>query len=301
MTQMSDTHDLKQRFVFDSTDVRGCYARLDESIKTIQATHYYPKGLASIINQFTIAAVLLKDSIKSDGSLTIQMRTQGDIGLLMADCANDGSVRAICEYEHAAMLPDEIALNRLPNAVLAVTITPDEGDRYQSIIPVERDSLALCLEDYFERSEQLPSRFHFLATPEKVVGFSLHALPADKIKDAALSEQRFDHLSVLLKSMTLDEALVDSSETALTKLFHEEECRLFDLKPLQFGCECSDERSLNALRALGADELTALVKEHKADDKDAITIDCHFCFQRYTVSFEQANSLFSDVSDKALQ
>jgi molecular chaperone Hsp33 len=295
MNDSINQSDLKRRFVFDDADVRGCYARLDESCKTIQSTHYYPNSLARLINEFTIAAVLLKDSIKSDGSLTVQMRTESDINLLIADCANDGSVRAICEYDHSAVLPDEIILNHLPGAVLAVTITPDDGDRYQSIIPVEHGSLAMCLEDYFERSEQLPSRFNLLATAEKAVGFSLHALPAQHIKDIALSEQRFEHLDVLLKSMTLEEAHADTSADALTKLYHDESCRLFDVKSLQFGCECSTERSLNALKALGEEELRDLVAEHKAEDKDAVTVDCHFCFQRYLISFEQIDTLFSEI------
>lgn len=287
--------DLKRRFVFDHADVRGCYARLAESCQTIQSTHYYPNALARLINEFTVAAVLLKDSIKADGGLSVQMRTEGDIHLLVADCANDGSVRAICEYDHSAVLPEQIVLNLLPGPVLAVTITPDSDERYQSIIPVEKPTLALCLEDYFERSEQLPSRFQLLASETKVIGFSLHALPAQQTQDVRASTQQFEHLSVLLKSMTLAEAHVDSSATALTKLFHEESCRLFAPQALQFGCECSIERSLNALKALGKEEVEALVAEHRAERKDAISIDCHFCFQQYCVSFEQANSLFSDL------
>ncbi len=287
--------DLKRRFVFDHADVRGCYARLVESCQMIQSTHYYPNALARLINEFTVAAVLLKDSIKADGGLSVQMRTEGDIHLLIADCANDGSVRAICEYNHSAVLPEQIALNLLPSPVLAVTITPDSDERYQSIIPVEKPTLALCLEDYFERSEQLPSRFHLLASATQVVGFSLHALPAQQITDAQLSAQQFEHLGVLLKSMTLSEAHEDTSATALTKLFHDEACRLFAPQALQFGCECSTERSLNALQALGKEEVAALVVEHQAQGKDVITIDCHFCFQQYYVSFEQANSLFLDV------
>ena len=85
MNDSINQSDLKRRFVFDDADVRGCYARLDESCKTIQSTHYYPKSLARLINQFTIAAVLLKDSIKSDGSLTVQMRTESDINLLIVN------------------------------------------------------------------------------------------------------------------------------------------------------------------------------------------------------------------------
>lgn len=36
-----------------------------------------------------------------------------------------------------------------------ITITPEEGERYQGVVGLEGDTLAACLEDYFLRSEQL--------------------------------------------------------------------------------------------------------------------------------------------------
>ncbi len=39
-----------------------------------------------------------------------------------------------------------------------ITITPEEGERYQGVVGLEGDTLAACTEDYFLRSEQLPTR-----------------------------------------------------------------------------------------------------------------------------------------------
>jgi molecular chaperone Hsp33 len=44
------------------------------------------------------------------------------------------------------------------NGYLVITITPEEGERYQGVVGLEGDTLAACLEDYFLRSEQLPTR-----------------------------------------------------------------------------------------------------------------------------------------------
>jgi len=78
--------DFRQRFVFDDLDMRGCIVRLDQTCEAIQSTHHYPPNLAKTLNQFALAATLLRDSIKIDGSLTIQLRTPGAIKLIMADC-----------------------------------------------------------------------------------------------------------------------------------------------------------------------------------------------------------------------
>lgn len=289
------TTDFRQRFVFDQLDVRGCIVRLDETCETIQATHHYPANMAKLLNEFALAATLLRDSVKLDGSITIQLRTQGAISLMMADCMADRRVRAIAEYDNEALAASEIiALNQLGDgAVLAITITPDEGERYQSIVPIEHASLGDCLADYFQRSEQLPSLFSFHSTGEKAVGIALHALPMEKVKDAAQTEAHFERLKVLLSTLTRDEAITLTAPEILTRLFHEESCRLFDAHAVEFGCVCSAEKSLDAVRALGLEDIEGLIEEQQSEGHENLVIDCHFCFQRYEFEFDQIRGLFN--------
>ena len=61
--------DIRQRFVFDELDARGCIVRLSETCDAIQNTHHYPSNLAKLLNQFALAATLLRDSVKIDGCL----------------------------------------------------------------------------------------------------------------------------------------------------------------------------------------------------------------------------------------
>lgn len=287
--------DFRQRFVFDELDVRGCIVRLADTSAAIQATHHYPANLANLLNQFALAATLLRDSIKLEGSLTIQLRTPGAISLIMADCMSDRRVRAIAEYANDELASGtSIALNDLgEGAVLAITISPDEGERYQSIVPIENASLAECLADYFQRSEQLPSLFSFHSEGETATGIALHALPQEKIKDAALTKEHFDRLGMLLATLETKEAVTLEALEILRRLFHEESCRLFEAKEVEFGCVCSAEKSLDAVRALGAEEVRNLIAEQREDGHDYLVIDCHFCFQRYEFDFDHVSGLFS--------
>lgn len=291
----SPTSDFRQRFVFDELDARGCVVRLEKTCKAIQATHYYPPNLASVLNQFALAAALLRDSIKIDGSLTIQLRTSGAMKLIMADCLSDHRVRAIAEYDQEGLpANDAIMLNNMgDDAVLAITITPDDGERYQSIVPIEQATLGECLEDYFHRSEQLPTLFRFFANKDCAVGIALHALPMQKITDEAASADHFERLQLLLKTLTEQEALELSSEAILSRLFHEEACRLFEPKALEFGCECSALKSLEAIKSLGEKEVIELIREQQELGKDHVAVDCHFCFQRYEFSFDELTAAFS--------
>jgi len=286
--------DIRQRFVFDQLDARGCIIRLSETCDAIQATHHYPSNLANLLNEFALAATLLRDSIKIDGSLTIQLRTDGPIRLIMADCMSDRRIRAISEYDAEALPANNlIELDKLGNnATLTITISSDQGERYQSIVPIEHASLGDCLEDYFQRSEQLPSLFRLLTNQDHAVGISVHALPQEKVDDKAISDENFERIKALLGTLEADEALSLEPEQVLTRLFHDEYCRLFDSHPVEFGCICSDEKSLDAVKSLGHDDVQELIKEQQEQGNDGLVIDCHFCFQRYEFSFEQVNRLF---------
>jgi len=287
--------DFVQRFVFDELDARGCLVRLDQTCETIQQTHHYPAGLAEVLNQFAVAAVLLRDSIKLHGSVTIQLRTHGAIKVLMADCMSDRRVRAIAEYESELFAAGRVIdFSQMGDeATLAITITPDEGDRYQSIVPMERASLAECLQDYFARSEQLPTWFSLFANQQSGLGIAVHALPADKVQNRALSQQHFDRLRILLDTLTEQEALALDSEAILTRLFHQESCRLFDPKSVEFGCVCSSQKSLDAIRSLGKPDVIKLISEQRAQGNQGLVVDCHFCFQRYEYPFSEINGLFA--------
>lgn len=287
--------DIRQRFVFDDLDARGCIVRLSDTCEAIQTTHHYPENLAKLLNQFALAATLLRDSIKIDGSLTIQLRSPGAIKLIMADCLSDRRVRAIAEYDSDELAAnDAIALDQLgQGAMLAITISPDEGERYQSIVPIENALLSDCLQDYFQRSEQLPSLFHLLADQEQGVGIAIHALPQEKVKAANESVEHFERLEAFVKTLSTDEALSLDNEQILSRLFHEEQCRLFDAHSVEFGCVCSAEKSLDAIQSLGANDVQALIDEQKEQGNDELVVDCHFCFQRYQFNFTQVQQLFS--------
>lgn len=289
-------NDLVQRFSFDEFDARGCYVNLRKSIADIQATHHYPEPLAKLLNEFAISAVLLRDSVKLNGSLTIQYRagaqSQGCVKMIIADCTHEYGVRAVCEFD-AEVLPantDELDMRVIGSgATLTITISPEEGQRYQGIVAIESGSLSDCLQDYFLRSEQLPSRFEIVADADHAVGVSVHALPEQDSEIVATLKDDWQRLNFLLDTLTDQEMSELDGHTLLTRLFHDEQCRIHEAKTVQFSCDCSRQRSANALQSLGSDEILILIEEQQV-----VTIDCHFCFQRYEFDQQDLKALLAD-------
>ncbi|NND83264.1 MAG: Hsp33 family molecular chaperone HslO, partial [Gammaproteobacteria bacterium] len=165
-----------------------------------------------------------------------------------------------------------------------------QGERYQSIVPIEQATLAGCLEDYFARSEQLPSWFVLCAQRDTAVGVALHALPAQRQPDKKQSLEDFARLQALLHSATDVEALELPAEDLLTRLFHQEQCRLFEPQAVEFGCVCSAEKSLAAIQSLGREDVDHLIAEQRKLGNNGLVVDCHFCFQRYQFDYEDVES-----------
>ena len=154
--------DSSTRFVFVDADVRGNIVRLGDSFKQMTAPHDYPREVQELLGEFLAAALLLSDTIKFEGRLTLQANGQGNIRLLMAEVTHECAVRGIAQLEDAApanVFKDKNLLQllsdgKLSGGTLTVTVEALGRERYQSIVPLLGETLAECLESYFQQSEQ---------------------------------------------------------------------------------------------------------------------------------------------------
>ncbi|WP_321348848.1 Hsp33 family molecular chaperone HslO [Halopseudomonas oceani] len=285
--------DITQRFLFENADVRGELVSADQSYREILAKHPYPQPVQALLGEMLAAAVLLSTTIKFDGLLILQARSSGPLSTLMVECSSKQGVRGIARY--ADDLSGETLAELMPDGVLAITIDPDNGQRYQGIVSLEGGSLAESLGSYFANSEQLPTQFRLHADGRVARGFLLQALPADRQKDEQERADTWSHLNVLADTITAEELIGLDNETLLHRLYHQEEVRLFDAQPVHFECSCSVERSGNALVSLGQEDVLALLEEQGGE----ITVDCQFCNSRYRFDEPAVHALFAAAAEHA--
>lgn len=281
--------DFTQRFMFENTDVRGEFVSLEQSYQHILAKHPYPRPVAILLGELAAAAALLVDTIKFDGLLILQARSNGSVPLLMVECSSERQLRAIARYDAEAINEQHGCLRELmPEGVLTITVDPKEGQRYQGLVSLDGDSLAQCFSNYFATSEQLASQFWLQADGTKARGFMLQQLPAERIKDASERANSWEHVVTLADTISNEELQALDIETILYRLYHEQEVRLFNPAPVEFQCSCSRERSANALVSLGHEDVLALLKEKSG----TIEIDCQFCNERYLFTEQDVEQLF---------
>ncbi len=266
--------DSSRRFLFEHADIRGERAQLDAAYREILAIHQYADGVARLLGEFLAAAVLLSSNLKFEGKLVLQARSEGQIPLLMAECDDTLQVRGIARGAEQATSDNFDLLLR--NGQLAITIDPTGGQRYQGIVPLQEGSLALSLDSYFQRSEQLNTRIWLAADGQRASGLLLQQLPSQVKPANEQRQQHWDHVCALAATAKDSEMLALTDETFLYRLYHEDPLRLFAPRAVKFRCSCSRERTRNALSALDPAEILDLLEE-----QGSISMECEFCNQAY--------------------
>lgn len=268
-------NDFQQRFLFPDSDLRGEIVHLEASLEPALAGRDYPLVLRGLVAESLTAAALLSSTLKFEGRLSLQAQGSGPVQLLMAECDHHGQLRGLARYDHTPETTEQPPLgDLLGQGRMAITIMPEQGQQYQGLVPLERSTLAGCVEDYFQRSEQLPTRLWLAAGNNRAAGLLLQRLP-ERAANAERNEDLWQHLTTLADSLTMEELLDLGAETVLHRLFHETPPELATARPLQFQCSCSRERVRNTLLSLGAEELRDIL-----DTQGEADITCEFCGTR---------------------
>lgn len=268
--------DLSQRFIFDATDIRGDIVQIKSSYRELVANHEYPAEVQRLLGEFVVAGLLLGSTIKFEGRLILQVRSQGAIPLLMVEVTHTHTFRGIARL-HEQDIGDQSFSELFETGSLVVTIDPDNGERYQSLVPMDGANLAQCLMHYFSQSEQLATWLLLTSDDHGAAGFLLQQLPKQLVQAEKQREADWQHVRVMGESLKTEELRTLSVEQILNRLYHDQPVRVMSENPVAYQCSCSKARMANALIALGESELDDLFK-----DQDEVELTCEFCNSSYS-------------------
>lgn len=290
--------DSIHRFVFEKHHVRGELVRLNASWAAVLDGRDYAPAARRVLGEALAAAALLTSTLKFEGRLIIQLHGDGVLSMLVAECTSRMNVRGLLHWrDDQATAPDAALSDLAGTGRLAITIDPQgKGRRYQGVVPLEGATMAACVERYFERSEQLPTRLWLVADGDSVVGMLLQKLPApgDAPKTHRVDDDAWNRLTILADTLTAEEMLTLGDRDILHRLFHEEDVRLFEAAPVSFRCTCSRERIAGALRGLGRAEIDAIAAE-----QGEVATTCEFCNKRYVFDPVDVAALFENAAPGA--
>ncbi|HZW23843.1 Hsp33 family molecular chaperone HslO [Noviherbaspirillum sp.] len=299
--------DTLQRFIFENAAVRGELVEISETWKQIQARKDYPAPVRTLLGELLAAAALLTANLKFNGMMILQMHGDGPVKLLVIECDSELRLRATAKLAADAVVPEGAGLNDLVNVHgkgrFVITLDPSDklpGQQpYQGIVPLDGDTVAVAIENYMLRSEQLDTKL-WLAADEKVArGMLLQKLPrvGGTGTKTADDQEAWNRTVILGSTIRTEELLSTDINTLMHRLFWEETIRVFDPAHPQFHCGCSREKVGNMLIMLGKPEIDAALA-----DLGKLSINCDFCGQHYEFDKVDCAQLFaSDIAGDAMQ
>ncbi|NCI17885.1 Hsp33 family molecular chaperone HslO [Cronobacter muytjensii] len=285
-------HDQLHRYLFENYAVRGELVTVSETWKQILENHDYPLPVKTLLGELLVATSLLTATLKFAGDITVQLQGDGPMTLAVINGNNQQQMRGVARVQ-GEVSADADLKTLVGNGYLVITITPEEGERYQGVVGLEGDTLAACLEDYFMRSEQLPTRL-FIRTGEAqgqpaAGGMLLQVLPA---QDAQTDD--FNHLATLTETIKADELFTLPANEVLWRLYHEEEVTVYDPQAVEFKCTCSRERCADALRTLPDEEVTQILEEDGEVDMHCDYCGTHYVFDAMDIAGIRKNASPAD-------
>jgi molecular chaperone Hsp33 len=282
------------QFTLPDQNARGRIVRLGPTLEDILAAHPYPPALKHLLSEALVLTALMGALLKDEGGqLTLQAQADdGIVSLLVCDYRG-GELRGYARHdeERLAQLGALPSLNELfEGGYLAITFDLEASDqRYQGIVPLQGESLAHSVEQYFAQSEQVPTLIQIGVRGGigGIIGAGLlvqHLAEGEEggeRLDQRASHPEWEHIAALAGSLT-EEELVDPElnlETLVWRLFHEErEIRVLKGDVVSRGCRCSVVHFEEVLARFSKED-----RKDMRDEKGIIRVDCAFCSREFLI------------------
>ena len=286
--------DLRQRFFIEDSPVRGEVVHLQEALQTILAQRDYAPAVQILLGEMLSATALLASTLKIKGRISLQIQATGTFKWAMAECNHRGEVRALADYEEDPRFQvaedSSTVLKALISPVLFINIEPEVGERYQGIVPLDKDNLAGCLMQYYDLSAQIPTRIVLASDQKRSGGLLIQLLPRNSEEEQRyVDEDLWPRVTMLTETLKAEELVSLDTNEILYRLYNEEQVRLPEAEQLKFGCTCSKERCAIALQQIGVESVRETL-----EFQNPIEMDCQFCNSQYTFTAEEALGLFGE-------
>ncbi len=277
--------DLTQRFLLENLDIRGQVVRLGPLWRAILARRDYPEGLRALLADFAAIGVLVGAGLKHPGRAVLQVMGHGPVSMAVADCTRDLALRAMVRLGEGYDPARHASIRELfADGRLALTLeNATTARQFQSIVPLEGETLAECFERYFDASEQVPTHLWTHATDREAGALILQKLPKADERDPN-GWARIQQVAA-----SAEPSLVSLMDTKafLAHLFPEDDIRLFEPQPVVDGCHRSEEKVIGMLRGLGRAEVEATLAEH-----GVVAVRDEICNQEYRFTAADMPRLF---------
>jgi molecular chaperone Hsp33 len=272
------SNDFLLGFYLGKAFLQGRFLRLEKTLNTILGYHSYPSIVAYLLAEALNIAAILIAHFKSEGRITLQIKGNGLIKLLVVDATNKGDLRAYADY-HPSLKDQPYSFRDLMgNGILVVTL--DQGEYtslFQGIVALEGNSITESIVHYFHQSVQQEICLLIEIQQDEQKKWRSSALFLQKNAPKNEDEEEQWRYSQLLFSTIQKHELLNFNQSAtnfLFKVFHEQEIYFQPSMMMKAYCRCSKEKIQRF-----AEQLT---NEDNLKENGRLEIRCEFCNTSYS-------------------
>ena len=300
MTSDHLLYNYSRRFTLDNLDIRGQVVRLTDVWRDMHDGRHYPANIRQFLGELACVTVLIGAGLKRPGRAALQIQRKRNVSeagveifagpLAVLDCTEALALRGMASANSLVSNPggplDSTASfsDWVSDCTLGMTLTYTGSTQiYQSVVPVSGLSVAECFEHYFDLSEQLPTHLWLAANETGAGALLLQKLPKADEKDP----DGWARVEQLAASVSERELTTLPAEQLLSRLFNEEDVRVYEAKPVDYACKRDLQKVEAMLRSLGRDEVEATLAE-----LGIVEVKDDICNQVYRFDAEAVKRLF---------
>lgn len=258
-----------------------------------------PVVTAAFGRLLTITAIMATEMKGSKDKLTVQLKGNGPIGVMIATANNKPIVKGYATNPVVELPLNEDGKLDVGGAVGYegyINVVKDIGlkDPYIGISPLVSGEIAEDFANYFVNSEQRNSAVALGVLVDKngvraSGGYLINPMPDATEADISTVEQSIFKAGAMSKM--LDQNL--TLEEIAKRITGDENVEILedDIVP-EFKCDCSKEHMQDALMTIGKEELQDMIeKEGKAE------LVCHFCNKKYEFNKEELENILRNIEE----
>lgn len=278
--------DLLRPFQLERSRLRGRFVRLGRTLDRVLEAHAYPEPVSRLLGELLVLAGGLAGGLKFDGMFSLQVRSDGPVGFMVADCTNHGRMRGYASFDAEAIGAGRGERELLGRGLVALTVdqTKIGGELQQGIVSLDGRTLTEAMLGYFHKSEQIRTGIKLAVTRDERSGgwrggaIILQALPPAAGAEEEAAREDWQEAMLLLETATERELTGPEldPDSVLYRLFHETGVRVYTALPLEAGCSCDEGR----VRVMLASFPASTLADMRLPD-GRIEVTCQFCNRVY--------------------
>lgn len=273
-------------------------AKTTKLVEEARKTHdLSPVVTAAFGRMLTITSILGVEMKNEKDKLTVQIKGNGEIGMMVATANNLPRIKGYVANPHVDIPLNEdgkLDVGRAVGNQGYINVIKDIGlkDPYIGISPLVSGEIAEDFANYFVNSEQRRSAVALgvLVNKDGVKnsgGYLINAMPDAGEEEIAKVEQAIFKAGAISKMLDQNMSLIEIAK----KVTGDENVKIIEenITPL-FECDCSKEHMKNGIATIGKEELQEILE---TDGK--LEVVCHFCNKKYQFSREELEEILNSI------